>query len=330
MQPYDFIAIGDVVTDAFIHLKDARVQCNANGENCELCVRFGDKVPYESVTVIPAVGNAANAAVAAARLGLKTAFVSDIGDDLVGTKNLEVFKKESVATDFITVHQGKESNYHYVLWYKADRTILVKHQEYTRTLPDLREKKWVYLSSLGGDSLSFHMEVANYLEQHKQAQLAFQPGTFQMQLGSEKLERIYRHTSVFFCNKEEAQRILDSDMSDIAALLKKLRDLGPKTVVITDGPRGTYAYNGKEIWFVPMYPDPKPPLDRTGAGDAFASTVTVALALGKTLPEALAWGPINAMSVVQYIGAREGLLSREMIESYLKNPPSLYRVEKIQ
>ena len=78
-----------------------------------------------------------------------------------------------------------------------------------------------------------------------------------------------------------------------------------------------------------MYPDPKPPLDRTGAGDSFASTVTSALALGKKLPEALAWGPINSMSVVQYIGAQEGLLSMEKIQEYLANAPEDYRPQKI-
>ena len=43
---------------------------------------FGDKVPYESVNVIPAVGNSPNAAVAStARLGLSTALMTNMGDD---------------------------------------------------------------------------------------------------------------------------------------------------------------------------------------------------------------------------------------------------------
>jgi len=83
------------------------------------------------------------------------------------------------------------------------------------------------------------------------------------------------------------------------------------------------------VWHMPMYPDPKPPVDRTGAGDSFSSTVTSALALGLSLPEALSWGPINSMSVVQYVGAQEGLLSREKLEEYLKNAPEDYKPEKI-
>ena len=75
---YDFIAVGDLVTDAFIKLEDAQVRCDAQGENCMLSMRFGDKIPYKDVTVVPAVGNSTNAAVAASRLGLKSALVSHV------------------------------------------------------------------------------------------------------------------------------------------------------------------------------------------------------------------------------------------------------------
>lgn len=78
-----------------------------------------------------------------------------------------------------------------------------------------------------------------------------------------------------------------------------------------------------------MYPDPADPVDRTGAGDAFASTFTAAIALGFTPAEALAWGPINSMSVVQYIGAQKGLLSRAQLEEFLKNRPAEYKASEI-
>jgi sugar/nucleoside kinase (ribokinase family) len=104
---------------------------------------------------------------------------------------------------------------------------------------------------------------------------------------------------------------------------------GPKIVVITDGPAGAYAYDGSEFIYMPPYPDPAPPIDRTGAGDAFSSTVAAALALDLPLKIALEWGPVNSMSVVQYIGAREGLLTREELERYLAERPTNYRAETI-
>ncbi len=316
----DVLAIGDIVIDAFIKLKDAHVHCNIDKEGCELCLRFGDKIPYESVTVVPSVGNSPNAAVSAARLGLKSALMTNLGDDQHGKDCLAVLEKEKVDTTFVKTNPGKNTNYHYVLWYDIDRTILVKHQSYERSLLNLEEyfPSWIYLSSMGEDSLDFHKEILNYLKNHENVKLAFQPGTFQIKLGKEVLKEIYARTEIFFCNLEEAERILGIENKDILTLSKGIHALGPKIVSISDGGNGAYVYIDDELWHIPIYKDEIPPLERTGAGDAFSSTITCALALGKTPLEALAWGPINSMSVIQKIGAQEGLLSREKLEEYLK------------
>lgn len=148
-------------------------------------------------------------------------------------------------------------------------------------------------------------------------------------MGKEKLASLYAVTEMIACNKQEAERILGVGDTDIKTLLAQMHALGPKTVVITDGPKGVYASDGSEAYKVPMYPDPKPPYERTGAGDACTSTIAAALSLGKPLTEALLWGPINSMAVVQEIGAQKGLLSREALETYLKNAPPEYRVETL-
>ena len=118
---------------------------------------------------------------------------------------------------------------------------------------------------------------------------------------------------------------------DRKVLLSEMAKKGPKVVVITDGIKGAYAYDGhmNEYWFMPIYPDPKPPLSRTGAGDAFASTFTVASILGKSVPEALRWAPINSAFVVQQDGAQRGLLTRAALEEYLASAPKDYRPQKI-
>lgn len=321
---YDFIAIGDTTTDAFIRLKEASVHCDVNRERCEICMKFADKIPYEDVFVIPAVGNSANAAVAAARLGLKSALVANVGDDFHGKECIKVFKKEGVGTTFVRKNRNAKTNYHYVLWYEDDRTILVKHEKYEYALPNIGEPKWIYLSSMGGDADNLYPIIAEYLKAHPNVKLAFQPGTYQMKLGVERLKDIYNRTELFFCNKEESQRILKTEEEDIKKLLSGIRALGPKMVVITDGPKGAYTDDGTTQLFMPPYPDPKPPYERTGAGDAFSSTLNAAIILGLPLADALRWAPINSMSVVQYVGAREGLLTREKIEEYLKTAPSDY------
>lgn len=323
---FDFVAIGDIVTDAFIRLKDAELHCDINHEHCQICLAFGAKIPYDSVTIVPAVGNSPNAAVAAARLGLKSALVTDLGADQNGAEALATLNTEGVDRRFVREHPEAKTNYHYVLWYQDDRTILIKHEKYQYQLPPLGAPRWIYLSSLGEETLAYQEAIGQYLEANPTIKLAFQPGTFQIKFGPEKLASIYRRTEVFYCNVSEAEKILGLEVG-IKELLKGIRALGPKIVVITDGPKGAYVYDGEQMWFGPPYPDPAAPLERTGAGDAFSATFTAALALGKSLPEALAWGPINSMSVVQKVGAQAGLLTRKELEDYLVKAPANYRPE---
>ncbi len=328
----DFLAIGDTVVDAFIRLDTASVHCNINHEQCELCMPFAEKIPYEFVEVVKAVGNSANAAVSAARLGLSSGLVTDLGGDQNGAECIAELKKQGVSTKFVARHKHMQTNYHYVLWFEDERTILVKHQEYPYSLPRIGSPRWLYLSSLGQNSLPYHTQIMEYIRAHPEIKLAFQPGTFQMKLGVEKLRELYKRCEIFFCNVEESKRILGipaDSHAGIKELLIQMHGLGPKIICITDGPKGAYAYDGTTAWFMPPYPDPKPPYERTGAGDAFASTVTAALALGKPLDVALSWGPINSMSVVQQIGAQKGLLSRKEVEHFLENAPKEYTPREI-
>lgn len=328
----DFVAVGDIVIDNFIELKEAEVYTE-NGRE-KICMNFADKIPYKKSTEIFAVGNSPNASVAASKLGLRSALITDIGNDENGQRCLDSLNKDGVVTDFVKKHDEEKTNYHYVLSFKSDRTILVKHAEFNYKFPDVGTPKWIYLSSLAENSFPYHEEIVKYLDEHPSTKLAFQPGTFQMDLGYEKLKGIYKKSNLFFCNKEEAKRILkplrdNIQNAEIKKLLKMIHELGPKIVIITDGTNGVYTYDGKETLQIPMYPDIAPPVDRTGAGDSFSSTFTSVLAMGKTIEEAIMWGPINSMSVVQYLGAQEGLLTKEKIEIFLKNAPENYKPRKL-
>lgn len=326
----DFVAVGDILTDAFIKIKDAAVHCRLDNTNCELCFRYGDKVPFEDVTVIRGVGNAPNGAVSAARLGLSVALVANIGEDDEGEKCKLQIEKEGINTSFISSHAGFKTNYHYVLWYEVDRTILTKHANFPRQLPDISPApKWLYLSSLGDGTEEYHAQIMDYLEKNTETNLAFQPGTYQMKQGVEKLSRIYKRTNLFVCNKEEAGRITGLPIDDVKSLFATIHSYGPKLICITDGPNGVYASDGNKVVFLPPYPDVNPAYERTGAGDAFASTVASALAMDVPFFEALLWGPINSMSVVQKIGAQEGLLSKDQLLEYLKNAPAEYQIKEI-
>jgi sugar/nucleoside kinase (ribokinase family) len=322
---FDFVAIGDITTDAFIKLTEETADIHEfdNGRKEKICFNFGDKIEYGELVEVPAVGNSPNAAVSAHRLGLNSAIKTNLGDDHHGQQCLDQLKKEGVSTDLTRVHEGKESNYHFVLWYEEERTILVKHHEYEYEMNDIGAPQWFYLSSLGENSIPFHHSIAEYVRDND-IKLAFQPGTFQIRLGYETLKDIYEQAALFFCNVQEARRVLETDDRDIKTLLQGVHELGPDIAVITDGPDGAYTYDGEEFWHMPMYPDPAPPVDRTGAGDSFSSTFTAMLAQGLAVPEALKRAPINSMSVVQYVGAQEGLLSRDEIEEHLEQAPDDY------
>lgn len=313
---YDFLAIGDTVVDEFIELEDANVHCDINSENCTISMRWGDKIPFKGATLVAGVGNAANAAVSAARLGLKVALVANVGKDRYGDEILQTFKKERLDTRFVTRHSKTPTNHHYVLSYQSERTILVKHQAYEYRFPkNLPEPKAVYLSSLASSTENYHDEIAEYLETHPKIFFAFQPGTFQMKLGAERLMRLYHRADIFFVNKEEAARILKTPaVKDVRQLAEGLHRLGPKIVVITDGRAGVYALVEGEITHLDMYPDPAPPANRTGAGDAFASTTVAYLTRGMPLNDAMLRGTINSAYVVQKVGAQKGLLTKKEME----------------
>lgn len=342
----NFLAIGDIVNDDFIDLQDVKIEKESDGISY-LEMRFGDKIPYKGREFIKAVGNSPNAAVSATRLGLHTGLMSHVGDDDLGEQTLDTLRERGVRTDWMTTEENKETNYHFVLRYQAERTILIKHETYTYDLAKQVAGKplpeWVYFSSVGEDSIPYHHDIATWVRDNN-INLSFQPGTFQIKLGHEPFKDLYAVCAIFFCNVEEAQKILTPILGEdslnsmrtqrdrkqfVKFLLEEIRNLGPMIACITDGPDGAYAQDGDSTWFMPIYPDPGPPVDRTGAGDSFSSTFTSAVALGNSIDVALKWGPINSMSVVQHVGAQAGLLSREKLFQYLEDAPEWYRPEKI-
>lgn len=332
MSQIDVLCIGDVVTDAFIKLLDDRATTYENEQGKWLAMPFGMKVPFDHAEVIEAVGNAANAAVSLARLGLKSGLISNVGDDQFGRDIINALHKKKVDNRFVHINPGKISNYHYVLWYKEERTILIKHEEYDYHWPRFRSTdipKWVYFSSISKNALdTYHDKVSDWLEDNPEVKLAFQPGTFQLEAGVDRLNRLYQRTEVLVLNREEAVQVTGGNYDDIHGLMNRLHEIGAKIICITDGPAGAYASDGQNRFKMPPYPDPAPPFERTGAGDAFASTFVAALVKGNTVEGALQIAPINSMNVVQHTGAQEGLLTEDQLSDLLKRAPEWYRPEK--
>lgn len=328
----DVLAVGDVVTDAFIKLLDDRAYVFENDHGKFLAMPFGTKVPFDHAEVIAGVGNAANAAVSFARMGIHAGLISNVGSDNDGREIIDALEKERVDTRFVRINKDKITNYHYVLWYKEERTILIKHEEYNYQWPRFTHAdvpKWIYFSSISKNALdSYHDMVSDWLKENPDVKLAFQPGTFQLEAGVERLRELYERTEVLVVNREEAVLITGGNYDDLYGLIDTIHSYGPKIVCVTDGPAGAYASDGQNRYKMPPYPDPAPPFERTGAGDAFASTFVAALIKGNTIEGALQWAPINSMNVVQNTGAQEGLLTEDVLEDYLTKAPDWYKPEK--
>lgn len=327
----EVLSVGDVVTDAFIKLFDDRAVAYENEQGKWIAMPFATKIPFEGAKVVEGVGNAANAAVSFARLGIHSGLVSNVGKDKYGRDIIDALEDERVDTRFVRINNGKKSNYHYVLWYKEERTILINHEEYNYQWPRFTANdvpKWIYFSSISKNALDkYHDMIVDWLEDNPDVKLAFQPGTFQLEAGAERLSHLYKRTELLVLNREEAATVSGGDKEDLHDMFDRLHDLGPRIVAITDGPDGAYASDGQARYRMPPYPDPAPPLERTGAGDAFASTFVAAIIKGNTIEGALQWAPINSMNVVQNVGAQEGLLREEQLEEFLKNAPEWYKPE---
>lgn len=325
------LMVGDIFTDAFIQIPEdvGRVDTDEDG-NKRLSIPFGSKPPYERVDIVPSVGPSPNAAVACARLGLDVSLMSWLGNDKPGEDSLSYLRDENISVEDMQTQDGIASNYYYVLRYGAERTILVKNEEYDynwhepKKVPD-----WVYLSLIDEDSWQLHVDLLGYLDEHPKTKLAFQPGTFHFKWGKDKLAGIYKRSHIVIMNREEAVDVTGADYDSLRDLTIALHDLGPQIVVITDGPNGSYASYDYKLVQIPNYPDPGPPLDRTGAGDAFASTIVAGLALGKSMDEAFTWAPINSMNVVQKLGAQAGLLKLDDIKKYLSGAPEDYVISDL-
>ncbi len=314
---FDLISIGDCVIDTFIPLQDAKVI--NRGEEKDLILRFGDKVPVGPSQSVVA-GNSANNAVGGARLKLKTGIYTNVGEDVYAHTIVEALKKEGVDVRYVVKNRGMTSNVHIVLSFKGERTILVYHQPWKFDLPDLEPARWIYLTSLSPSFVDSNLyeQLINYLERTG-AKLHFNPGTFQIKHGVKKFPRLLSLVEVLIVNLEEAKIILGHEERksvQVKNLLKGLLDLGPKTVIITDGREGSYGSNGEMFYKLPLFPGEL--IESTGAGDAYATGVLAGFFYGEDLTEAMRWGGANSAAVVEKVGPQAGLLSLHQMKEVLK------------
>ncbi len=308
---FDLISIGDCTIDTILQIHDAEVNCSLHPDRCVICVNFADKIPVDSFHRKVA-GNAANNAVGASRLGLKTAIYTILGNDGNGEFIRQTLIKEKVAPDYIVHDPKQETNASVVINFKGERTIFVYHVKRAYDLPSSAKTKWAYYTSVASHHEDLNRQVVNWVKKNK-VKLAYNPGTFQLRAGFKKMKDILGVCEIIFVNKEEAARLVGAQY-DIRRYLLALRKLGPKIIVITDGKNGSYVFDGQKFWQMGIFNTPN--IERTGAGDGFATGFLAALRYGKKIPMAMCWGSANSSAVIMKIGPQDGLLTKRGIEEF--------------
>ncbi|MBI2476629.1 bifunctional hydroxymethylpyrimidine kinase/phosphomethylpyrimidine kinase [Candidatus Uhrbacteria bacterium] len=225
----------------------------------------------------------------------------------------------------VEIVPGTQSSFSAVLNFEGESTVLAVHRRHEYHLPNPLRARWLFVTELGPNYRELFQEIADDAREDG-VQIALNPGAIQLEENDRTLHELLEQTSLLVVNKDEAQELCGCDLVDPRPLLRTLQEMGPKIIVITDGEHGAWATENSVIYFAPAFPGKR--VEATGAGDAFSTGVIAALILEKPLDVALAWGSVNAASVVQYVGPHAGLLARESLEKRLCDMPD-YRVKEI-
>lgn len=321
---YDMITIGDIKLDTFVVLNDASVQCQLRMPECLLCLEYGAKIVVPDV-FSQIAGTAPNVARGLAKMGRKTAVLSNMGKDGTRLEAMATLKKEKVSTALIREVANEASAYSVILNFKGEKTALTSHVRRAYRLPKPMPKtKWLYVSEMGPGYENLYRQVVA-LEKNDGIKVVLNPGTIQLAERKKYLFDLLRFTYLLFVNLEEAQKIVGETTTEVHHLAAALYKMGPRQVVITDGKNGAYAFEGKHLHRCAIFPGRA--VEATGAGDAFSTGYIGALMENRPHKEALLWGAVNSASVVGFVGPTKGLLTDTEIKKRLKKHPSFKATE---
>ncbi len=303
------LTIGAAVQDVFLsHSEELKPVADKTADELFLKIELGSKNDVNNIDFSTG-GGATNAAVTFARQGLEAQFMGTIGHDPAGLAVLDDLDREGVDTSRISYSDKHHTGYSVVLLASnGERSFLTYRGASTHY--DIKnfhlagvEADWLYVSSMAGD-----MAVIDkiFTEAKKLGiKIFFNPGKDELRQ-IDKLKPLLEDVEVLSVNKEEAQLIVSGEtLEDLTCRLLNF----VKVAIVSDGPNGVMASDGKTIVRAGMYEDVKV-IDRTGAGDAFGSGFLSKWAAGKSLKDAIVFASANSTSVVTKIGAKAGILSK--------------------
>lgn len=272
---------------------------------------LGVKMEVGSVTFASG-GNATNVAVTFARQGLEAQYMWTLGHDIASEMVLRDLDEEGVDTSRVVQKAHYQAGYSTVLIAtNGERTILnhrgisTNKQGVDLDFKAIEEADWVYPSSLANGGIELLRKIIDHAEKHD-TKVMLNPAGPEL-AEAKKLKSLLESVDVFCVNKEEMQQLVEGET--LEELVRHGLHLVP-VVIVSDGPNGVVASDGKTIIRAGMYEDVKV-VDRLGAGDAFASGFLSQWAKGKSLKESIIFASANSTSVVTKIGGKAGILRED-------------------
>ena len=316
------LTLGDIKRDTFVALPNASLLCKKHDASCTLCFAYGEKIPVGAF-FSQIAGTAPNVSFGLTKLGHDSGVVSSVGTDQDGTDAVAFLKEQGIATTYIFRKKNHQMTHAVVLNFKGESTQLVAKNETAHQFPKkLSSYDLLHVAEMSSGYTSVFKDILAY-EKRTHTPISINPGAIQIKERTKELLALIRGSRVLFVNTKEAALLTKMPLeTSPKKLLSALQKLGPHTVVMTDGARGAYAAHQQGAFFAPPFPAPR--IEATGAGDAFSAGVLGALLQRKPLADALAWGSVNAASVIQYIGPTAGLLSATQLMKRLKSESSYH------
>lgn len=315
MQKYNIISIGSCVRDISFYTDEAVFIKNPKKDPTKVYLlgfEYGAKIKSEDV-YYSFGGGAANTAVNFSGLGLRAGIIAAVGNDGFGQEIIQRLKNKKIGIDLLQTKKNSHTGTSFLVVDKKTREhfILVAYganNELVLNKKDLRvHTDWYYVSSLG--SKNWNKLLTQIMATKKN--IAWNPGATQLKAGAKKLKKYLSHTTVLILNKDEAIELCRQSRP-VPQMLKQIYSWGPKYVLITDGVKGAWVYNGHKIYF--DQPHHGQPIDTTGAGDCFGSTFIAGLIKTQgDIKRSMHLAMVNASAEVFQRGAQEGLLNWQQL-----------------
>ena len=342
---FDVITIGSATMDVFVECEDANIVSVRKKDSSTEFMSY----PYGSKLEISDFdsqvgGGGVNTAVNFANLGFNTSAIFKIGDDIYSRGILKSFESKTVDLSNIIQDPNISTGFSIILTsFEGDRTVLAHRganaliRENEINFEAIKNAKLLYVAPLNGESNKVLDDIVNFAKENG-TYVCFNAGSTSIKKGFEFLKQIIATAQIVVMNKEEAtmatgiqirpdtkdekysERLIHPDLVEI---FKKIRVSDYQVIVITDGGRGAYGYDGKNFYHCPIFDGPV--VSTLGAGDAFASTFCAALQrTERNIGRSLMYASVNSAGVVSQFGATQGLLTFEQIEEKLNQNPQYH------